>query len=260
MSKSVIFCYARAANTCDPAGVNRYRCFATLLLAFACTLLVSCIEGREEIWLNANGSGRADLSYDIPATAARLQGGAAGVKELLDSLLVNAPAHTSEVSIEGDRLKVKVQLAFESPGELTRLTSNVSTRKTPSAFKHLSGIFTVDRSWRTIDFTRVISPGKALPAALIPDSQFRDRKLTYILHLPLVPEESTATRTEDGGRTLIWEQPLANAVREPIVIHFKGKIPIPPWLTAIAVILCAVAAIFGLKGIQKLRRGSGIPA
>jgi hypothetical protein len=99
-----------------------------------------------------------------------------------------------------------------------------------------------------VDFTRTVSPGKALPSAFIPPSEFKNRKLTYILHLPVVPTESTADRFENGGLTQIWEQPLTSALRKPMVIHFKAKIPIPQWMiySAIGLLIVVVGISFVL--------------
>lgn len=220
------------------------RAIALAALAVVSLSLTSCIDGREEVWLNGDGSGRAHFTYDIPATAAKFQGGIEGVMELLDSVLKDFPSATREVTQQGDRLKVDVRLNFASADEIARISSSASGGKAPPSFKHLAGIFEVSRHLRTVDFTRTVSPGKALPTAFIPASEFKDRKLTYILHLPVVPTESTADRVEDGGLTQIWEQPLTAALRKPMVIHFKAKIPIPGWLIG-----AVVGVVLGIAGV-----------
>lgn len=215
-------------------------------LAFATLSLTSCLDGREEIWVNADGSGRADFTYDIPSAATRFHGGSQGVSDLLDSLLADFPDSTHEIEQHGNRLKIRVRLSFQSPAEISNLTSSVEDQKTPKAFEHLAGKFDVHRELRTIDFTRTVSPGKALPTAFIPSSEFDGRRLVYILHLPVVPEISTATRIENGGLTQIWDRSLAETLREPLVIHFRAKIPIPGWIyaTASAVVLTVIACLW----------------
>lgn len=224
------------------------RNFACILIGLIAALLSSCIEGREEIWLHVDGSGKADLRYDIPASAARFHQGAEGVEKLIGTLLKDFPNSRHEVVTDGDRLKIRVLLDFKSASDLDSLATSAETKKTPASFDHLAGKFVVERSLNKIDFTRTISPGKAFPTAFIPASQFQNRKLTYILHLPLVPTESNADKTADGGRTLIWDQPLSQAIREPIVIHFKATIPIPAWmiLTAIGVAVILIAIVWKL--------------
>jgi hypothetical protein len=230
-------------------------------IAILCALLSSCINGREEIWLNADGSGRADLFYDVPAAAARFQGGAAGIDKLIGSLIEKLPDHSHEITQQDDRLKVRVKVSFKSPEELTSLTSSVSGRKVPSSLEHLGGIFEVKQDLLDVDFTRTISPAKALPVAFIPRSEFENRKLTYIVHLPVRAVETNADRVENGGRTLTWEQPLAAAIREPIVVHFKAKIPLPAWLiAAVWGVVILIALVIGGVFLKKGRvRGLAAP-
>jgi hypothetical protein len=233
-----------------------FRLTALAILAIVTPLLSSCIDGREEVWVNADGSGRADLRYEVPATAARLRGGEEGVRQLIADLLKDTPTATHEVVQEGDRLKIRVKMDFQSPGDLKSITSSSSAKqKAPASFQYLAGKFDVRRDFRTVDFTRTISPGKALPTVLIPPSEFKDRKLTYILHLPMVPSETTATRVENNGRTLVWEKPLSGDIRQPLVVHFKAKIPVPPWLIAsaagVALLLLSVPALLFVRKRQR---------
>ena len=67
------------------------RAIVRLLACFAAPLLASCIDGREEVWVNADGSGRADVSYSLPVAAARFQGGEAGVRRKIEGVLKEAP-------------------------------------------------------------------------------------------------------------------------------------------------------------------------
>lgn len=228
--------------------MTTFRAIAASCLASLSLAATSCLDGREEVWINPDGSGRAHLTYDVPATAARLQGGIAGVETLIDSLLEDFPGSSREVTEQGDRLTVDVKLPFSSPNEIKKLGDSVDGASAPKSFEHLAGIFDVKMGFPSVNFTRTISPGKALPSAFIPASEIQGRKLTYILHLPVVPSESTATRAENGGRTQIWEMPLATAMRKPLVIHFKAGIPIPGWVyaSAVGVILLGGAGIFRL--------------
>jgi len=234
-----------------------HRTLALACLAILSLLISSCIDGREEVWLNADGSGRAELEYEIPAAAARFHRGETGVREMIGKLLKDHPDSRYEVSTRGDRLKIHVALAFKSAGDLAALTSSATQQKAPASFDHLAGIFDISRSFRTVEFNRTISPGKAFPVALVPADQWKNRKLSYTIHLPVVPEESNATRITDGGRTLIWEQPLTTAVRQPILIHFKAKIPIPGWIIAVVgVMILAIAAAAGTWIRRRMNRPS----
>ncbi|MES2438758.1 MAG: hypothetical protein V4584_06820 [Verrucomicrobiota bacterium] len=240
-----------------------------LLAVLATALLVSCIDCHEEIWLNADGSGRADVRYSLPAAAARFQGGEAGVRRMIEEFLNHSAAvHSSscEVSTEGDRLKIRVRASFDSALDLKEIAKGDPLTKLPSSANNLAGTVKVGMSGRTVDFSRTITAGGALPGAVfLPTSQFKDRNLTYIIHLPVPPEESNATRTEDGGRTLVWDFPLAQAIRTPVTTRFRAKIPIPGWVLASAAGGVPLVGFLGYLLFRKRRRpvetgkGSGHP-
>ncbi|RYD49750.1 MAG: nuclear transport factor 2 family protein [Verrucomicrobiaceae bacterium] len=229
-----------------------------ILAVAAAMLLVSCIEGREEVWLNEDGSGRADVRYSLPAAAARFQGGVDGIRKVLGEFLAKAPGirdTSHEVIREGDRLVIHVRAAFDSVREVKKSASSKSMRSLPSSAKGLAGDVKVSMEGRTIGFSRTISAGDALPGInFMPGSPMKDRNLTYILHLPVAAAESNAMRVENGGKTLIWDYPLAQAVQGPVTTRFKVKVPIPGWLWGIAaggVATLGAASLFVARRVRK---------
>lgn len=216
--------------------MNIARCF---LLGIT-LLLASCIDSREELWLEADGSGRSEITCSLPAAAARLHGGEAGIRAMIARFFQQTPEFTSsscEVTTLGNRLHVRINAAFDSALDLRDLSSGPSIRTLPSAASHLSGKTDVAIRGRSLDFTRRITPGAAIPgAAFLPTSQLADHRLLYIMHIPAAAAECNATRTENAGRTLIWDIPLANAIASPVTLHFKMDLPLPwKWITGIAV-------------------------
>lgn len=240
--------------------MNFFRPIYRLLVLLMALAVVSCIDGREEIWLNADGSGRAEVTYSLPASAARFQGGEAGIRKLLDDFLKNTPAITSfshEVTTRDGRLTVRVRTWFESAQEMGEISKDGSLEKLPPSATGLTGTTEVKLLGRTVDFARTIDAGRALPgSSLLPASQFEGRSLKYIIHLPLATVESNATRVEDEGRTLVWEIPLAQAVRGPLTTRFKAPFPIPRWIlfTAAGGALAGALVMFRLIRKRKDRR------
>jgi hypothetical protein len=228
--------------------MSGFRFWACLVLAILSLLLPSCIDGREEVWIQANGSGRAEITYSIPARAAQLKGGDAAVTDMIHGFLSATPEisqSTCEVRTEGDTTRIRVRTTFDSALDLKNVTNGPGSVHLPPAAKHLAGVVATSLEGRAIDFTRTIQPGKALPgSSLLPNSTYQGHHLTYIIHLPAVPGTHNATRTENGGRTLIWEKKLEDAVRAPIVTHFRMDIPIPwKWIAPIAAGLGLMAII-----------------
>jgi len=232
-----------------------------LLVPIFCGLLVSCIDGREEYWLAGDGSGRAHIRYTVPASLARGCGGEQGLEKLLDEFIQETPTltHTTRrVSCEGERIAVELQASFPSAQDLIaalRRDNPLATGNLKSMVAPLIGHLNFQRNGLTVDLTRTVQPSKALPGAFfMPASQFDGRRLEYILHLPMVVQESNATRTEDGGRTLVWDQSLRDGLKNSVIIHFKGSVPVPWWLLATATAVLAAAVWLGLMTLRKRRQ------
>lgn len=237
-----------------------------LLAPAICAVLASCIDGREEYWLAADGSGRAEIRYEVPAAFATGLGGTRGVEEMLDRFVRETPtlsAVTRNVTRRGDRLTVEFKAAFGSAEELIAAVSGESAL-TPageaSPLDPLIGRFDIRQQGTRVAFERTVSPGRALPgSALLPSSQLRDRRLTYILHLPVAAWQSNATRTDDHGRTLIWEHPLDSGTLAKFSISFQADLPLP-WrrIAAAAVAICLLAAL-GTRLVLRSRRRPPAP-
>ena len=234
------------------------RCFSRLLLLVVCSMLASCIDGYEEYWIGADGGGRAQIHYEVPAAIASSMGGEAGISKLLDAFIRDTPTLTNatrQVTRRGDRLTVDFNASFKSVLELIVAVSGdsaLSAGNFKSVVDPLVGHFEIQQSGRSVEMTRTIRPSKALPGSfLMPASQFEGRRLVYILHLPMASRESNATRTADGGRTLIWDLTLQEGLKNPVTIHFKAVMPVPRWILAA---LAAALVLLGWLGHRRIRR------
>jgi len=230
----------------------------SITVIIAC-FLTSCIDCREEVWLAADGSGRVDISYTLPAAAAKFQGGEDGIRKMLGKLLAaTKEIHSSsyEVTTLKDRLTIRVKASFDSALDLKEVSSGGPMHQLPSSASGLAGKVEAKLSGRSIDLKRTISPGAALPGSrFMPASNFRDHRLVYIIHLPLAAKESNAARTENEGKTLIWDFPLDQAIRKPVTTHFIAPIPIPTWVivaTVVGIPLLAGLVFFILRKLQRI--------
>jgi len=227
-----------------------------LLAVSAAVLLASCIDSREEFWIDSRGGGRGEITYVLPAAALRLHGGEAGVTAMIDDFLSKAPAikrASREVSKDGGEATVRLAYEFDSALDLVEIMAGPAIRELPAAAAHLMGDVRVRLRGRSLEYSRSSSPGRALPgASFMPASRLEGRLVT-IIHLPAPATESNATRVENGGRTLVWDTPLADAVRQPQVTRFKMKIPIP-WNLVLGVALpLGLACGFVIVRLRKSR-------
>lgn len=228
-----------------------------LALAATCCL-ASCIDGHEEIWIHPDGSGRAEVHYTLPAAAANLQGGEDAIRQKLADFIEKNRVFTSshfEVTTVEKQLHIRVEVAFKSALDLKNITSGSALKKLPSSASHLAGKVKVALHGRFVDFSRTLSPGAALPGSgFMPASQFENRRLTYIIHLPTAATQSNATQITDSGRTLTWDFPLAEAIQQPITTQFTAPIPIPRWLFPSLAALLLLALCFIVRKIRRTRR------
>jgi hypothetical protein len=220
------------------------------LLAGISLLLVSCIDSREEFWIEADGGGRAKIHCTIPAAAALMYGGEEGVGKLINEFLHSTPSikrARHEIVTENGRMKAMVEFGFDSALDLMEAGHSESLDRMPDAASHFLGLTEAKWKGRSLEIIRTISPGKALPgAALMPASQL-DGRLVSIMHLPAAASETNATRTENKGRTLIWETSLADAVKAPVTYRYKMDVPIPwgmiGWIAAPVALFCGAVWI-----------------
>lgn len=212
------------------------RRLALALTAIAHVLLCSCIESHEEVWLEPDGSGRAEIRATLPAAVLAAKGGEKEVGAMIETALSSTKAFTRahhEITTRGDRAEIRIEADFDSAMDLIEVTEGPSSAELPPAVKHMAGTLQVAIHGRTLDFKRTISPGKALPGAgLLPASALDGGRLVTVVHLPAAAFDHNATRVENQGRTLVWEIPLAQAVRKPMVTRFRMDIPIPWHLVA----------------------------
>lgn len=234
------------------------RCLSTLTLMAASCLLVSCIDGYEEYWLEADGSGRAQIHYDVPAIITRNVGGADGISKMLDRFIQRTPSLTNttrQVTLNSDRMTVDFNTSFKSMLGLidaVRGDPALSAGDFKSVVSPLIGTLDIRQSGLRVDMTRVVCLSDALPGAgFMPASQFEGRRMVYILHLPRAARESNATRTRDGGRTLIWDRALQDCLKKSTAIELSADMPLPRWVLPSAAVVLALLLGWGLRWIRR---------
>jgi hypothetical protein len=221
-------------------------------------MLASCIDGHEECWMDAKGGGRAEITYSLPATMARLQGGDSGIHSLIADFFAQTPSlrmTRQEVVTSDGRTTVRIGMEFDSALDLVKASEGAGIHRLPAAASHLAGEVHARWRGRTLQVTRTSTPGKLFPGrSLLPVAKPEGRLLT-ILHLPVVANASNATRTENDGRTLVWDIPLAEAVTAPVTYRFQVDVPLPwhllRWLIPPVALLC------GLVWVRRARTRPG---
>lgn len=236
---------------------------AAWLCIFA-LLLASCVDSYEEIWIGADGGGRAELAYEFPESALRFSGGVAGLRERVAEALARAPElidPTCTVASRGGRVRVGIALAFKDARDLSKLADagkGTSTAVGSEIAARIAGKFTTSLHGRRLDVFREVKWAEVIPGAAFSDpAQWKNHTLRTVIHLPVAAVETNATRRTDAGKTLIWETPLAVALERPMVNRFSIHPPIPvKWkITAVAAggLLLAGTVLYFLRRKSRTR-------
>ncbi len=233
--------------------------FHRFFAGLACLLLTACFDIREELWVHRDGSGKAELTYVIPKSSLMLTGGTEGLESRIRDLVATQPMLKLEALkvTEAERgVTVAATVSTESMLSLVDLKKSDDMRSLPGAATDIAGDFDVRLIGLDLDFSRTIKVKDALGLAAIgvgADDR-KNRKLTYILHLPKRPLESNAMVIEDDGKTLKWEATLGEAMSKPLVTSFRARMPVPVavWYgLGLVVVAFAVLA----RKLWKWRRG-----
>ncbi len=235
------------------------------LLAF---LLVSCIEGEEEIWLQTDGSGRIEATYRMPTAVAQKIGEPDELVRILKEAAARDP-HVELTSVEHQARRDGITLKFSGTFDDLRKLASFPQRQLRDPEKPdkrvkaevLFGETNLKISRRGISYDRKVDISwllKSSPAAkpivkipaLLGKSSFR-----YTLNLPVPARESNATSRSGNGHRLEWTFPLKKHVEEPMHLTAEGDLPLPG--TIWIILLTALVLLFFIqnrRAKKKLQR------
>ncbi|MFP6885822.1 MAG: hypothetical protein VCA40_15420 [Roseibacillus sp.] len=239
-----------------------------LLPVLLSLLLVSCIEGEEEIWLEPDGSGRIEATYKMPTVVAQKIGDPDELVEILKNAAARDP-HIELTSVSHQTRRGGVTLKFSGTFDDLRKLATFPQRQLRDPAEPdkrvkaevLFGTTHLDISWRGLSYERQVDISwllKSSPAAksivrvpaLLGNSSFR-----YTLNLPTSARESNSTTQSQDGHKLEWLFPLKNHVQEPMHLTAEGDLPLPGtlWLIPLAV-LVLLFLIQNRRARKKLQR------
>ena len=209
-----------------------------LTLLPAIFLLVSCIDGEEEIWLKRDGSGRMVATYKMPGAIMQRFGSAPELQKKLEEAFAKEP--TIRITHIGNHL-AEGRVVFEFAAEFDDIRTLAAFPKkhlrdpaspdTPGSEEALFGTMDLRVKGLTLIFDREIDLRTILPNSakqnpgMLGESAFR-----YTVHLPANANRHNATSVEDEGRTLHWVFPLRKYANAPMSLIMKAPLPMPWWV------------------------------
>lgn len=217
------------------------KCFVYGLLGLWLSLLVSCIDGEEEVFLRSDGSGRMKVQYRVPGMIFS----DADAKELIAIIdeevgkKDNLVLVENRVDREHGQKVIRIEVEAASVIELEDMLDDheddgdapPKRSKTDKILHALLGDMQVEISGLTANVKRDVDLQPLLNeylgrrgGSLLGESEFR-----YSVHLPKAVTESNAHQVLNDGKTLKWTYKLRECKQKPIVMDMQAPIPVPWW-------------------------------
>jgi hypothetical protein len=209
-----------------------------LLFLLPILLLVSCIDGDEEIWLERDGSGRIEAVYRMPPMIMNRLGSAPALQEKLEDAIAKEPTirirHIGHRSEEG-RVVFEFGADFDDVRTLAtfprRRLRDPAAPDIPVKEEALFGQMNLEVRSLALSFDREVDLSTALPQSAIQNpGMLGESAFRYTVHLPASASRHNATSTSNNGRTLHWEFLLRKHTDAPMSILMKAPLPIPWWV------------------------------
>ncbi|SHK26872.1 hypothetical protein SAMN02745181_3534 [Rubritalea squalenifaciens DSM 18772] len=237
-----------------------------IALCTLCCLSSSCLDGQEEITVLEDGSGSAQISYNIP-TRALNEDDATSLEVYLNKIADKHDSlkltHFSKSASGFGMQRIEARLEFTSIIEVAEIYENELCG--PEAPKlnpemqalldkacALMGKFEVSVRGLDIDIKREVNlkplfEGKIKNPEILGESEFR-----YILHLPKAVSDSNATLISEDKKSLQWSIKLKNYVNQPIIM--QSSIPLPWWIPASLVAILFIILLGFIWLIRRIRQ------
>jgi len=230
------------------------RNFWLLLGLLTILLYSSCLDGREEYWINRDGSGSMEARYMLPSVAISSLGGEAAMRAKIEAYFANQPnvkmTHLA-INRKSGSVFLEINVAFSRASDFVALLNGGETDGTnqkPDALDMLLGKMNAERSGLDVALKRNVDIRELFADSPFPlnEKQTKNHNLEYIIHLPVKGKASNAHEVTNDGKTLRWSFPLGQALNEPLHIDLLAPIPIPYWLygVVVTIALCLIAWIW----------------
>ncbi|MBQ98191.1 MAG: hypothetical protein CMP30_09370 [Roseibacillus sp.] len=223
-----------------------------LLVSLAlCLALSGCIEGEEQIWLRADGSGRIEARYKMPSAVAKRIGEPAELVRALQEAAERDP-HVEITDLtyttEGGGITLTFSGTFDSLNKLTsfpqrqlRDASKPDKRVQAEVLFGESAMVISDDNItynREVDISWLLQSNPATKSIAKMPALFGKSSLTFILNLPGEAQESNASSQSEDKLRLEWNFLLKENTTGPMPMTARAALPAskPPWLFLLAIL------------------------
>tara|TARA_B100001093_G_scaffold500753_1_gene551600 strand:+ start:1010 stop:1750 length:741 start_codon:yes stop_codon:yes gene_type:complete len=223
-----------------------------LLVSLAlCLALSGCIEGEEQIWLRADGSGRIEARYKMPSAVAKRIGEPAELVRALQEAAERDP-HVEITDLtyttEGGGITLTFSGTFDNLNKLAsfpqrqlRDASKPDKRVQAEVLFGESAMVISDDNItynREVDISWLLQSNPATKSIAKMPALFGKSSLTFILNLPGEAQESNASSQSEDKLRLEWNFLLKENTTGPMPMTARAALPAskPPWLFLLAIL------------------------
>ena len=232
------------------------------LIFLAAVLFSGCLDYDEEMWLNANLSGRVAMTISVPE---ELVNGKTGMEKDMSEQGVRSdvekiPGVTLE-SFESFRdagkVIAKLRIAFDNVEKLTRHEQGVAESGPASllgaiTLREESGKVIFERTLRVMPQTKSEGVAKDFLTKSLSSLLFSKNHLSYKVHLPGEIVTANSQHIDGKERVVEWKYSLAQAMREPPVMKVEWKKTLPwGWILMTGAIIAGAVFTLRIKSLRK---------
>ena len=242
------------------------RFFAVVMVACALSL-VSCIEGDEEVFLYADGSGRVVAEYRVPGVLISAEDGVSLQESIRAAVAASEDLElvSSEVVMEEGFRVISMEISSSDVRGLGALGGGEDNDgglgeegdKSGDLLAAIIGEMKLGQRGLVLNLQRDVDLSAVLgryfgEGAL---SQMGDSMFRYRLHLPSAARSSNAHAVSNGGKTLQWEYRLADSREVPMSMAVQMAMALPWWVYAIGGLVVVVLVVVLAGGVVAWRKG-----
>lgn len=231
-----------------------------LFLFLPITILTSCVEGEEEVWINDDASGHVVVHYEIPSIALTQLGDPdefVRAIELIDEKEDLIEITKLSFEAKSGRAIFHLEASFTDVREILSLSERnkpvfaEETGTDPDKLDSIMGDIHFRFDGLTPAFDREVSPKQIFPSAVARrPKMLGSAAFIYTIHMPTKVKETNAHSVSADGRTVCWAFKLKDHFENPMKMSLRAELPIPWFLWLIPVL--ALISLAGL--IWKLRK------
>lgn len=260
------FSLFRCAIRVHAAGMTIFRALALWCLPF---FLVSCLDYREELWIEANGSGKIHATISINTEIANTAGGGTGqpdkfeaqLKEVLDAT-EGATLDQYQSYTQGAKRVYDFKVSFHDlrrlkpaiaagQGTVGGVFGDFEIEKIPDGRLAVKRVISAEKPAAAEPSAPASDTGDALGEALgkamgglLANALLSGYQLEYVTHFPTEVIGANTSEIDRETNTVTWRFPLSQVSQGPVTMTAEIKRPgLWMWWALGALALIVTAAI-----------------